>query len=182
MKPFSTLLCLLVSAVSFGQQLQLNDSSYFETRGVNIFVFNNQYNGLFFDEKTAGIELIQHGVRTATGGAVRLQNTPEQWDLVPAMVNRKVDKQKHTVEVVLRYDEFGFTSTISVTPKDKGVEISVYLDKPLPEKLEGRAGFNLEFLPTAYFEKSYLVDGKAGIFPLYPAGSTQIESGDHKIQ
>ena len=30
-------------------------------------------NGMFFDEKTAGIEFIHHGVRTVTGGAVRLQ-------------------------------------------------------------------------------------------------------------
>ncbi len=35
--------------------------------------------------------------------------------------------------------------------KDNGVEISVYLDKPIPAKLEGKAGFNLEFLPAAYF-------------------------------
>lgn len=181
MKPFSTFLCLLMSTVSFGQKLQLNDSSYFETRGVNILVFNNQYNGMFFDEKTAGIELIQHGVRTVTGGAVRLQNTPEQWDLVPALVDRRVDRQKNSVEVTLRYDEFAFTSRITVMPKDNGVEISVYLDKPVPAKLEGKAGFNLEFLPAAYYEKSYLVDGKAGNFPLYPAGSTKIESSEHKI-
>ncbi|MFL5747606.1 MAG: glycoside hydrolase family 9 protein [Niastella sp.] len=181
MKPIFTVTWLLASALAFGQKLQLNDSSYFETRGVNIFVFNNQYNGMFFDEKTAGIELIQHGVRTATGGAVRLQNTPEQWDLVPALVDRKVDRQKHSVEVMLKYDEFAFTSRITVMPKDNGVEISVYLDKPVPAKLEGKAGFNLEFLPTAYFEKSYLVDGKAGNFPLYPAGSTMIEKADQKI-
>ncbi|MCK7533790.1 MAG: hypothetical protein MZV63_23555 [Marinilabiliales bacterium] len=41
-------------------------------RGRNVLVFTNEYNGMFFDEKTAGIELIHHGVRTATGGAVRL--------------------------------------------------------------------------------------------------------------
>src|ERR1051326_5068236 len=103
MKFFSTFLCLLVSAISFGQKLQLNDSAYFETRGVNVFVFNSQYNGMFFDEKTAGIELIQHGVRTATGGAVRLQNTPEQWDLVPILVSRNVDRKNNTIDVVTRY-------------------------------------------------------------------------------
>jgi len=41
----------------------------FETAGFNVLVFSNQYNGFFYDEKTAGIELIHHGVRTATGGA-----------------------------------------------------------------------------------------------------------------
>ncbi|OQP56766.1 glycoside hydrolase family 9 protein [Niastella populi] len=181
MKTLSIAFCLLVSTVAYAQKLQLNDSAYFETPGVNILVFNSQYNGMFFDEKTAGIELIHHGVRTATGGAVRLQHTPEQWDLVPALTGRKVDRQKNSIETALRYDEFGFNSRITVMAKDNGVEISVFLDKPLPEKLEGKAGFNLEFLPTAYFEKSYLVDGKAGSFPLYPAGSTKIASADHRI-
>ena len=75
----------LLAGNSFCQKLQVNDKGYFETPGVNIFVFSNQYNGMFFDEKTAGIEIIHHGVRTATGGAIRLQNTPEQWDLVPSV-------------------------------------------------------------------------------------------------
>src|SRR4030066_1091774 len=82
----------LLSNNLFGQNLKLNNLDYFEKQGVNVFVFSNQYNGMFFDEKTAGIELIHHGVRTSTGGAVRLQNTPEQWDLVPQVVDRKVDK------------------------------------------------------------------------------------------
>jgi hypothetical protein len=44
-----------------------------EKRGLNVLVFTNEYNGMFFDEKTAGVEIIHHGVRTATGGAVRLR-------------------------------------------------------------------------------------------------------------
>jgi endoglucanase len=72
-------------------------------------------------------------------------------------------------------------SRISVAPKDKGVEINVFLDKLLPKELEGKAGFNLEFLPSAYFEKTYLVDGNPGIFPKYPAGNTEIEPISKKI-
>lgn len=189
MKKFNTVsisLILLVSIIlftkdSFCQKLQVNDLEYFETPGVNVFVFSNQYNGFFFDEKTAGIEIIHHGVRTATGGAVRLQNTPEQWDLVPAVVDRKVDKQNNSIDVVLRYKEFDFDSRVNVSAKDDGVAISVYLDKPLPEKLEGHAGFNLEFLPASYFEKTYLVDGMPGVFPLYPSGNTTIEPMSRKI-
>lgn len=162
-------------------QLQVSDSGYFEKAGVNVFVFSSQYNGMFFDEKTAGIELIHHGVRTATGGAVRLQNTPEQWDLIPVLDSRKVDKDRNTIEAVLKYKEYNFTSRLEVTAKDKGVEISVYLDQPLPEKLAGSAGFNMEFIPSAYFEKSYLADGKPGNFPLYPSSDTRIESADKKI-
>ena len=178
----TTLLMIIISSISMlAQQLKLNDSDYFEKQGVNVLVFSNQYNGMFFDEKTAGIEIIQHGVRTSTGGAVRLQNTPEQWDLVPSVVNRKVDKEKNSIEVVLRYQELKFDSRVVVTGKDNGVEISVYFDKPLPEKLVGNAGFNLEFLPSAYFEKTYMMDGKPGIFPRYPSSDTKIEPISKKI-
>jgi hypothetical protein len=51
----------------------------------------------------------------------------------------------------------------------------------LPEKLIGNAGFNLEFLPSAYFEKTFLADGKPGNFPLYPSASTTIEPVSKKI-
>jgi endoglucanase len=161
--------------------LAINDSGYFEKPGVNVLVFSSQYNGMFYDEKTAGVELIHHGVRTATGGAIRLQNTPEQWDLIPVLESRKIDKANNTIEAVLKYKEYNFTSRVQVTTKDKGVEISVYLDQPLPEKLAGNAGFNLEFLPSVYFEKSYYADGKPGTFPLYPSSDTRIESADKKI-
>ena len=177
----SLALLILFSNKSFSQNLQLNDLGYFETPGVNIFVYSNQYTGMFNDEKNAGIEIIHHGVRTSTGGAVRLQNTPEQWDLVPSVVDRKIDKATNTISLGLRYTDYDFDSKISVTSKDNGVLITVILDKPLPEKLEGRAGFNLEFIPSSYFRKTYIVDGKPGEFPLYPAGSTKMEPLNNKI-
>jgi endoglucanase len=177
---FISLICLLfgTSGIS-GQKLHLNELGYLEAQGINVLVFSNQYNGMFFDEKTAGIELIHHGVRTATGGAVRLQNTPEQWDLIPTMVDRKINN--NTIEVTLRYQEYDFNSKISVSPRDEGVIISVFLDKPLPKALEGHAGFNLEFLPSAYFEKTYLADGKPGYFPIYPSGNTVVKPIAEKI-
>ena len=169
------------NAVCQDTKLKLNDLDYFETQGLNVFVFSNQYNGFFYDEKTAGIELIHHGVRTATNGAVRLRSTPEQWDLIPEMVSRNVDKKNNSIEVVLRYKDYDFDSRVVVTAKDQGVLIDVFLDKPLPEKLEGHAGFNLEFLPSAYFEKTYLMDNSPGIFPLYPAGPTVVKPIKDKI-
>ncbi len=177
----SILSFFLLVNYSFGQKLQLNDLEYLETQGVNVLIFSNQFNGMFFDEKTAGIEIIHHGVRTSTGGAVRIQNTPEQWDLIPTVVNRKVDKASNSISVELTYKDYNFNSEISVTPKDKGVEINVYLDKPLPKELEGKAGFNLEFLPSAYFEKTFLVDGNPGLFPKYPASNTKTEPISKKI-
>ena len=77
--------------------------------------------------------------------------------------------------------QYDFNSRVVVTAKDKGVEINVYLDKPVPEKLVGNAGFNFEFLPSAYFEKTYLADGKPGNFPLYPCSTTTIEPISKKI-
>ncbi len=127
---------LMLAGQAFSQntKLNINDKEYFETRGANIFVFSNQYNGMFFDEKTAGIEIIHHGVRTSTGGAVRLQNTPEQWDLVPAVVDRKVDAKNNSIDVVLRYESLDFESKVNVTADGNGVLISVHLDEPLPDK------------------------------------------------
>ena len=175
------LLFLFANAFSQETKLKLNDLEYFETPGLNVFVFSNEYNGFFYDEKTAGIELIHHGVRTATNGAVRLRSTPEQWDLVPDVVSRNVDKKNNSIEVLLRYKDYDFDSRVVVTAKDQGVLIDVFLDKPLPEKLEGHAGFNLEFLPSAYFEKTYLMDNSPGIFPLYPAGPTVVKPIKDKI-
>lgn len=165
----------------FGGGLQLNELDYFEGRGVNVLVFSNQYNGLFFDEKTAGIEIIHHGVRTVTGGCVRLQNTPEQWDLVPEVVDRKVDKANSTIEVVLKYQMYDFTSKVIVKPYKDGVLINVVLDKPLPQFLVGKAGLNLEFLPSAYFERTFLADGKPGIFPLYPFSGSKVRPVSEKV-
>ena len=173
-------ICLLTNP-ALGQALKLNDLEYFEKQGVNVLVFSDQYNGMFFDEKTAGIEIIHHGVRTSTGGAVRIQNTPEQWDLIPKVVERKVDQATQTISVELTYKEYNFNSRISVIPKVNGVEINVFLDKAVPKELEGKAGFNLEFLPSVYFEKTYLMDGNPGIFPRYPASNTKIEPISNKI-
>ncbi len=173
LKFLSIAVLLLVACKSgTGQNLILNDLEYFETQGVNILVYNNLFTGGFNDEKTAGIELIHHGVRTAQGGAVRLSSTPEQWDLVPEIPTRTVDRASKTIESVLRYDDYDFESRVVVTAKGKGVEISVYLDKPVPAKLEGSAGFNLEFLPSQYWGKTYLMDGRPNRFPRYVVGNT----------
>lgn len=154
------------------QNLLLNDKDYFERQGVNVMVFSNNFDGAFNDEKNSGIEIIQHGVRAIQGGAIRLNNTPEQWDLVPKMVNRKVDKEKQSIEVELRYDNYDFNSKITVTGKGKAVEIAVWLDKPVPEKLAGKAGLNLEFLPSRYWLKTFCMDGRINRFPRYAASAT----------
>lgn len=170
----SILLSLAVMAASFSQaqDLRLNDSDYFERQGVNVLVFSNSFNGGFNDEKNSGIEIIQHGVRNVQGGAVRLNNTPEQWDLVPKMTYRKVNRDQGSIEVGLRYEDYDFDSRLVVTAKGKAVEIAVWLDKPVPEKLVGHAGFNLEFLPSKYWLKTFMMDGRLNRFPRYASSQT----------
>ena len=167
MKNLLSLLLLAVPFIVNAQDLKLNDREYFERQGVNVLVFSNNFNGGFNDEKNSGIEIIHHGVRTVQGGAVRLSNTPEQWDLVPKTISRKVDRDKNSIEVSMRYDDYDFDSRVVVTAKGKAVEISVWLDKPVPEKLAGEAGLNIEFLPSQYWLKTYSVDGRLGRLPRY---------------
>ncbi|HLP18411.1 MAG TPA: glycoside hydrolase family 9 protein [Bacteroidota bacterium] len=165
-----------------GQDLKLNDLEYFETQGVNVLVYSNLFTGGFNDEKNAGIELIHHGIRTAQGGAVRLSSTPEQWDLVPIVSNRKVDRTSKTIEASLKYKDYDFDSRVVVTAKGSGVEISVYLDQPVPAVLEGKAGFNLEFLPSQYWGKAYVMDGRPNRFPRYAVSATITKPNSEKIK
>ena len=171
---------LMGVSVSQAQDLQLNDLEYFERQGVNILVFSNSFNGGFNDEKNSGIEVVHHGVRTVQGGAVRLNNTPEQWDLVPKMTSRKVDKKNGSIEVALRYDDYDFDSRIVVTAKGKAVEIAVWLDKPIPEKLVGEAGLNMEFLPSQYWLKTFTTDGRLGRLPRYATSQTVTRPNSEK--
>ena len=172
MKKIVALFSVLLAMPAMSQDLQLNDLEYFERQGVNVLVFSNSFNGGFNDEKNSGIEIIHHGVRTVQGGAVRLNNTPEQWDLVPKMTNRQVDRENGSIEVAMRYDDYDFDSRVVVTAKGPAVEIAVYLDKPVPEKLAGEAGFNIEFLPSQYWLKTFLMDGRLNRFPRYATSQT----------
>ena len=172
MKKLFVLMALAATTVCQAQDLTLNDREYFERQGVNVLVFSNSFNGGFNDEKNSGIEIIHHGVRTVQGGAVRLNNTPEQWDLVPRMTDRKVDRENSSIEVTMRYDDYDFDSRVVVTAKGKAVEIAVWLDKPVPEKLAGEAGFNIEFLPSQYWLKTFTMDGRLGRLPRYATSQT----------
>ncbi|WP_372016547.1 glycoside hydrolase family 9 protein [Pseudoxanthomonas sp. 10H] len=150
--------------------LRLDEAGYFSRPGLDVLAFSNTYDDNFSDSKIAGVELIHHGVRTATNGDVRLSPTPEQWDPVAVPVRREVDAATGTVSTRLRFDREDFEYVVRVSPRGDGVAIQVVLDAPLPPALAGKAGFNLEFLPSAYFGTSWLGDAGHGQLPLYPAG------------
>ncbi|MGQ8366091.1 glycoside hydrolase family 9 protein [Glaciecola sp. 1036] len=179
-----------LSSLASEKTIKLNDLDYFETRGLNVLVYSNWYNGLFSDSKISGVEFIHHGIRTVTNGDVRLNATPEQWDPIPAFIERKIDRDENSIEAFLHYPDYGFAFSVKVVSLDDHFTLSVHLPKKLPQALEGVAGFNLEFLPTAYFHKSFIADNQFGAFPIYPSGPkeqngiqapTPLASGHHLV-
>ena len=182
MKKTLILLSLLVPGfVASAQGLRLNEYEVFEETGVSVLVYSNQYNGMFCDEKTAGIELIQHGERICTGGGIRLMDTPEQWDIYADLLRRDVNTARQSIDMGFEYPDYAFRPRIVVTAAGTGFTISVYLDEALPERLIGKAGLNFEFFPASYHGKTVLVDGRSMILPNYPAGDTQMRPVSEKI-
>jgi hypothetical protein len=163
---------LTTSSAGFGQTsaappLRFDRADYFEAPGVNWLVFSNVNDGLFADAKISGVELIHQGVRTATNGDVRLSATPGQWDPAAAFVRRRVDKAAGAIEVDMRYPDFGYT--VRAERQGSAIVLSVTLERPLPAAQAGKAGLNLEFVPSAYFHKSFTADGRPALFPRHPA-------------
>ena len=153
--------------------LRLNDQDYFEAQGLSVLLFHNAYHGVFGDEKMSGVEIILHGERIATNGDVRLSATPEQWDPIPEFKDRKRSSASNQLTASLSYPARGLNYHIDVAPEPDGFRVTVNLDQPLPASLVGKAGFNLEFLPTSYFGKSFIVDTGSGIFPRHANGPMQ---------
>jgi endoglucanase len=165
------LLALISCPNLFGADflMVVTDKNYLDTQGFSVFLYGSTYHPVFVDQKNTAMEMILHGQRIATNGDVRLMPTPEQWDLVATLKGRQADKTNNRLTANLAFPTFDFSYTLEVAAEPGGVRVSINLDKPLPEKLNGRAGFNLEFLPSIYMGKAYLVDGtNAGIFPRTP--------------
>jgi endoglucanase len=168
-------ICLLLALISVTDlsgadfAMKVTDKNYLDTRGFSVFLYDSTYHPVFVDQKNTAMEMILHGQRIATNGDVRLMPTPEQWDLVATLKGRHADKANNRLTADLAFPTFDFSYTLEVAAEPGGVRVSINLDKPLPQKLAGRAGFNLEFLPSIYMGKTYLVDGTtAGIFPRTP--------------
>src|SRR5690606_34601670 len=70
--------------------------------------------------------------------------------------------------------DYQFDFSIKVKKNVEGVCITVSAFKLFFVALEGKAGFNLEFLSFAYFHKSFMMEERTGIFPRYPSGPKEI--------
>jgi hypothetical protein len=164
-------LALTSGSFLFGADLSMRvtDKKTLDTQGFSVFLYDSTYHPVFVDQKNTAMEMILHGQRIATNGDVRLMPTPEQWDLVATLKGRHADKENNRLTADLAFTTFDLSYTLEVAAEPGGVKVTINLDKPLPQKLAGRAGFNLEFLPSIYMGRAYLVDGTtAGIFPRTP--------------
>src|SRR4051812_3945626 len=159
--------CLPLLSADF--TMQVADSDYLSAQGFDVMLYDNTYHPVFVDEKNAAMQMILHGQRIATNGDVHLMPTPEQWDLVAKLKGQKADKEHNRLTADLSFPTYQADYQLVLTPEPGGVRISVNLEKPLPEKLAGRAGFNLEFLPSIYMGKTYAADEKSfGMIPRTP--------------
>ncbi|HWE86095.1 MAG TPA: glycoside hydrolase family 9 protein [Terracidiphilus sp.] len=165
---FAAVLIALPASAAHAQ-MKVTDNGTLDTQGFSVVLYQNTYHPVFVDEKNAAMQMILHGQRIATNGDIRLVPTPEQWDLVAKLNGKDADKEHNRLTARLSFPTYQMDYTLEVAAEPGGVRVSVNLDKPLPGKLAGRAGFNLEFLPSIYIDKTFAVDGKQfGIFPRSP--------------
>ncbi|AOW20349.1 glycoside hydrolase family 9 protein [Urechidicola croceus] len=179
---YLTLILILFCSSIYSQNLTLNDQNYFEKQGLNVTVFSDIYP----DGHQTGVTIIQHGVRVAANGDLRLEISPGQWSPVPKGDTLMVDKLNQIVTQRLsypdesknrkgfnpiEYPDLNFSYNVSVSPLEgNSFKITVDLDKPLPNEWIGKVGFNMELFPGDLFGKSFLMDNLNGMFPIQPNG------------
>ena len=89
---------------------------------------------------------------------MRLNPTPEQWDPVPAFVGRIAGTQPNQIVVASGYPAAGLNYRVEVDRRRARASASPSTSTSRSrQSLVGKAGFNLDFLPTAYFGKAYLM-------------------------
>lgn len=163
------------------QSLQVNESEYFEKPGLNVMVFFDIYP----EGHQGAVGIIQNGTRVATNGDLRLEPTPGQWQPIPKVGKRTVDRAKNEISVKctypdssinrkgfnpVEYPDLYFTYHVRVVGEGNKFRILVDLDKPLPAGWEKKVGFNFELFPGLLFGKSWYLDQQSGIFPLQANG------------
>src|SRR5215218_846739 len=177
------ILSLLAFAKLHGQRqpFHLTSRDYFHRDGVDVMAFQDFYP----DGHQGGVTIVQHGLRVAANGDVRLEPTPGQWSPMPQQDKREVrratgeiittlsypdtSKDRHGFNPII-YPDFKFSYQVRVRSEGDVVHVSVDLAEPLPSAWAGRLGFNLELYPTDLFGKAWYIGGASGIFPRQPDG------------
>ena len=79
----------------------INESEYLERRGANVMLAHDFYP----ESHQGGVGIIQNGIRVATNGDLRLEATPGQWQPVPKVGERKVNREKQEISVRMSYPD-----------------------------------------------------------------------------
>ena len=166
---------LLIALQSQAQKMHLNNLEYLEYQGVNVMLAHDFYP----EGHQGGVGIIQNGQRVATNGDIRLEPTPGQWQPIPKVGKRMIDKAAESISVHMEYPneeinrkgfnpiiypDLHFSYTTRVEPAGKGFKIIVDLDSALPAEWIGKIGFNFELYPGYLFGKTYYMDNQSGIF------------------
>ena len=155
------------------QEFKLTSSGYFKNHGVDVMAFDDIYP----EGHQGGVCIIMNGNRVATNGDIRFEATPGQWQPVPKQLDRNSitatlcypDSSRHLTGFnPMIYPDFHFNYTVKVEGKGDHVEVTVDLDRPVPQEFLGKVGFNMEFFPGALFGKPWIMDNQSGIFPQQP--------------
>ncbi len=177
-RPFMIFASLMLTIqLMTAQTFQLNENGYFNAGGTDVMVFSDFYP----EGHQGGVCVIMNGQRIATNGDIRMEATPGQWQPVPKQLNRKVEGNHITTTLCypdssrhltgfnpMVYPDYQFTYTVTVEPQGKSIIVNVDLDKPVPDFLLGKVGFNLEFFPGLLFGKPWMMDEQTGIYPQQP--------------
>ena len=170
-------LLLTCSVIAQAQEFKLNDEGYFNCGGVDVMAFSDFYP----EGHQGGVCVIMNGKRVATNGDIRMEATPGQWQPVPKQLKRTVadnsitttlaypDSSRHATGFnPMFYPDYVFNYEIKVEPQGKSLLVTVDLDKPVPDFLVGKVGFNMEFFPGELFGKPWMMDEQSGIYPQQP--------------
>ena len=168
---------LLTAQAVYAQTFELINDGYFNAGGTDVMAFSDFYP----EGHQGGVCVIMNGRRIATNGDLRLEATPGQWQPVPKQLNRNVEKGRIITTLCypdssrhltgfnpMVYPDWHVNYTVTVEPKDQGILVTVDLDKPVPDFLLGKVGFNLEFYPGDLFGKPWIMDEQTGIYPQQP--------------
>jgi hypothetical protein len=174
------------------EQLKLNELEYLEMTGLNVMLAHDFYP----EGHQGGVSIIQNGLRVATNGDIRLEPTPGQWQPIPKVGERQVDKEKEEIWVNMSYPDSSrhlkgfnpivypdlhFKYSLRIRPEGKAFKIIVDLEEALPEEWIGKVGFNMELFPGFLFGKSFVLDENYGIFPTQANGPVFFDD-EGKIQ
>src|SRR5215211_2962458 len=81
--------------------LFINESEYLEMPGLNVMLAHDFYP----ESHQGGVGIIQNGLRVATNGDLRLEPTPGQWQPVPKVGKRVVDRARGEISVRMQYPD-----------------------------------------------------------------------------